>query len=306
MYMVNFKKSIIAFLALSAVLLSGCQSETHDASSYFESNEISSENSKIHENETSDESSSISFENSDFSSEDTESDISDDTSKEDIIFYAGREYPDDELVPDSWIKIDARKDGLTKIKETVQADTSSADPEKAIPALVEKNRLIFEMIWASGSDFYTIDWDSPYESPEFFGPLYPISFTEYSFDTQSLNELVNDTFVESAAFNILHRPLEIEENGGEPLFVEMDGQMYVNLMTLPIWGFDPFICRSYIEITEKTDSKCTLIWHYADYEKLNPPESGFEFFYYNKTYTAEYIDGKWKLDKMIYNYNESD
>lgn len=85
--------------------------------------------------------------------------------------------------------------------------------------------------------------------------------------------------------------------------------MYINTGSFPTAGFGgpgPFLARSYVEITEKTDNKCTFIWHYPDVEGLNLPEDGYEFHYYEKTYTAEYIDGSWKLNKIIMNFDWSD
>ena len=87
---------------------------------------------------------------------------------------------------------------------------------------------------------------------------------------------------------------------GEPCFVEENGRLYLNVYGTFSRDYKAFRARSYIEITEKSEDKCTFVWHFPDVEKLNvPEEKGFEFFYFDQTYTAEYKDGHWMLNEII-------
>lgn len=273
MYMVNIKKYLGVFLILASLLLSGCQK------------------SNSANNSTNTEST--------ISTEDTEGtdDISE-YSPAPFAFPADRVYGDDELVPKEWIPVDSCMEGRDKVKEILSSDTSG-DPESAIPALMDKNRLIFMLIYAHGdssSDYiYKYDWYSPYESPNFEKSIYPLTFTsEYFTDLQDIYKLVYDTYEKSVAEDLL------QGWNGEQLFVEENGQMYANINVFPNWSSNPFVARSYVEIKEKTDNKCTFIWHYPDIEMLNTPENGYEFFYFEKIYTAEYIDGAYKFNSIVF------
>lgn len=270
MYMANFKKRLGISLILAIVLLSGCQI-----------------NSNISQNESSTISSTQPTESTDEFSE---------YSQIPFAFPADRVYGDDQLVPDEWIPVDSCMEGWDKVKEILSSNTSG-DPESAIPALADKNRLVFLLIYVHGnSDYiYKWDWDSPYESPNFEKPIYPLTFTsEYFTNLQDIYKLVYDTYEKSVAESLL------QGRNGEQRFVEENGQMYANINAFPNWSSNAFVARSYVEIKEKTDNKCTFIWHYPDIEMLNPPENGYEFFYFEKIYTAEYIDGAYKFNSIVF------
>lgn len=294
MYMTNFKKYLGIFI-LSSVLLSGCQtnadspqSEGSDVST-AQSAESTYDSSTVSDDtgiESSDISSELSEESGDFPSEE-------EPPQQDFSFYAGRVYPDDELVPSEWIRVDNDAEVLEKVDEVLKADTSAKDPEIALPALMNKNVLCYDIFFGTRV-LYDINWDAPYNSADYEYPIYPIT-SEYFPDVQSVYDALYDTFEHSEADKHLYRD-------GEPLFTEVNGQVYIYNRRFPlVGGSSAFLARSYAEITEKTDNKCTFIWHYPDTEMLNEPESGYEFHYYEKTYTAEYIDGSWKLNKIVNN-----
>lgn len=214
-------------------------------------------------------------------------------------FYAGGVYPDDELVPSEWIHVDSIAEVMEKVDEIIKSDTSAKDPEIALPALMNKN-VVFNLMILSVSSLFDINWDAPYNSADFENPIYPFT-TEYFSDVQSIYDFAYQPY--ECSYVEEHFLFGTADNP-KKLFAEENGQMYINTASFPagLGGGPPaFITRSYVEITEKTDNKCTFIWHYPDVEELNPPKDGYEFFYFKKTYTAEYIDGSWKLNKMVIN-----
>lgn len=299
--MVNFKTRLGISVILAAMLLSGCQ--IRNESSQSESSGISSaqsdENSSVPVESSgissvlSEESTSDTAENSDFSSEKP--------SKLDFPFDADRVYPDDELVPSEWIRVDSRAEVMEKVDEIIKSDTSAKDPEIALPALMNKGVLFFLIFYGTRS-LLDINWDAPHNSADFEKPIYPFT-TEYFHDVQSIYDFAYQPYERS--FVEEHFLLGTVDSPKKP-FVEENGQMYINTSSFPTAGFGgpgPFLARSYVEITEKTDNKCTFIWHYPDVEGLNLPEDGYEFHYYEKTYTAKYIDGSWKLNKIIMNFD---
>lgn len=304
MYTVNFKKRPGILIILAAVLLSGCQ--TKNESSQGEIPDVSSVRPYVSstvpiENSTSsvqpEESSSVAssaqpIESSDFSLPE-EPPYSEPPER----FPADRVYPDDEVVPSEWIRVNTTAEVREKIDEVLRADTSAKDPENALPALMNKHVLCFDMF--NGSLLPT-NLDAPYNSSDFEKPIYPLT-SEYFSNLHSILDLVYDTYKSSIAEERLH-----SYYNGEPLFTEIKGQLYKNANVFPIWSSNPFAARTYVEITEKTENKCTFIWHFPDEETSyypedirTPPESGYEFFYHEKTYTAEYIDGSWKLDSIV-------
>ncbi len=279
MYMANFKKPLGISLILSIVLLSGCQI-----------------NSNISQNESSTIPSTQPTESTYDSSAASNNT---DTKDTDMLFAfpADRVYGDDRLVPDKWIPIDSCMEGRDKVKEILSSDTSG-NPESAIPALMDKNRLVFLLIYAHGNSDYIYKWDgdTPYKFPNFEKPIYPLTFTsEYFTDLQDIYKLVYDTYEKPVAERLL------QGQNGEQRFVEENGRMYANINAFPNWSSNAFAARSYVEIKEKSDNKCTFIWHYPDIEMLNPPENGYEFFYFEKIYTAEFIDGAYKLNSIVFN-----
>lgn len=310
MYMVNFNKRFGISVILAAMLLSGCQ--TKNESSQGESPDVSSVRPNISstvpvESSTSsvqpEESSFVPAESSVASSAQPEesfgSSFEDPPYSEppDPSYPADRVYPDDELVPSEWIRVNTTAEVREKIDEVLRSDTSAKDPESALPALMNKHVLCFDMFYGS---LLPANWDAPYNSSDFEKPIYPLT-SEYFSNLHSILDLVYDTYKSSIAEERLH-----SYYNGEPLFTEIKGQLYKNANVFPIWSSNPFAPRTYVEITEKTENKCTFIWHFPDEETSyypedirTPPESGYEFFYHEKTYTAEYIDGSWKLDSIV-------
>lgn len=289
----EIKKYFAASAVLAAVLLSGCQTnaESSDVSgtASVESPAVSSvppEESSSVSAESSAVSSALPTESSDpFSEEEPP------YSEPPSLFPADRIYPDDKLVPSGWLRVKTTSEVEEKIGEVISSDTSAKDPKSALPALMNKNVLCFEMFYGS---LLPVDWDAPYNSSDYKNPVYPLN-SEYFSNLQSVLEPVYDTYSSSAAEELLHG------SNGEPRLTEITGKVYINAMVSPIWSSDPFIARSYVEIKEKTDNKCTFIWHYPDVEMLNPPQNGYEFFYNEKNYTAEYIGGSWKLNGVVFN-----
>lgn len=301
MYTANIKKSTALLLALAIVLMNGCHINAD--SSQSENSVISSVQSTESTFDSSTVSDEFQTESSDISSEQSEG-SSDFSSEEEpptseFPFYAGRVYPDDELVPSEWICVESIADVMEKVDEIIKSDTSAKDPEIALPALMNKGVLFFLIFYGTRS-LLDINWDAPYNSADFEKPIYPFT-TEYFHDVQSIYDFAYQPYERS--FVEEHFLLGTVDSPKKP-FVEENGQMYINTGSFPTAGFGgpgPFLARSYVEITEKTDNKCTFIWHYPDVEELNPPKDGYEFFYFKKTYTAEYIDGSWKLNKMVIN-----
>ena len=291
--MINFKKYLGIFI-LASVLLSGCQNVDRSQS---ESSDVSTAQSTESTYDSSAVLDSSTIESSDISSEQSEESSGFSLEEEPPPFenpyYAGRVYPDDELVPSEWIRVDNDAEVMEKVDEIIKSDTSAKDPESALPALINKNVLIYGIFFGT-KGLFDINWDAPYNSADYEYPIYPIT-SEFFPDVQSINDLVYDTYEHSEADKHLYRD-------GEPLFTEVNGQVYIYNRRFPlVGGPSAFLARSYAEITEKTENKCTFIWHYPDTEMLNEPESGYEFHYYEKTYTAEYIDGSWKLNKIVNN-----
>lgn len=298
--MVNFKTRLGISVILAAMLLSGCQTGNESSSissaQSEESSSVTTESSGTSLGQ-SEESTSDTAENSDFSSEE-------EPPQSEFQFYAGRVYPDDELVPSEWIRVDSYEEVKEKIDEIVKSDTSAKDPEIALPALMNKGVLFF-LIFYRARSLFDINWDAPYNFADFEKPIYPFT-TEYFPDVQGIYDFAYQPYERS--FVEEHFLLGTVDSPKKP-FVEENGQMYINTSSFPTAGFGgagPFIARTYAEIIEKTDNKCTFIWHYPDVEGANLPEDGYEFYYYEKTYTAEYIDGSWKLSSIVTNLGGPD
>lgn len=215
-------------------------------------------------------------------------------------FSADRVYPDDERVPSDWLPVMSLAECNNNISEIINSDTSDKDRESSIAALVNKSALCYELFYGVSRDLFNIDWDSPYDHPDFENPVYPFT-SEYFSDIETVYELLYSTYERSVAERILYG----RSANKEPIYAEKDGRMYINGESVPIWSSNPFISRSYVKITEKTDDICTFIWRYPDIEYLNYPPAGFEFYYFEKTYTAEYTEGSWKLTKVVFNNAES-
>ena len=304
-----FKKNFCISLILAAVLLSGCQKK--DENSQSESYDVSSVQS---------EESSLTNEDGIGYDDSPQGDISNglwgwygdisrpqNDSTPEVVqpnydYSASRVYADDELVPSDWLRVDSRAEALTRVNDIITANTSGEDTESAVLALMNKNLLFYEIFYVGNGEVFTLDRETPYYYDDLEDPVYPVT-SEYFTDVQSIYDLAYDTYKTSVAEEFLFGTYDRPRR----LFAEENGIMYLNITALPIWwSIDPFIARSYLEITDKTDNKCTFIWHYPDIEMLNSPQNGYEYFYLKKTCTAEYIDGSWKLDRIIFNNELSD
>lgn len=295
MYTMNFKKRLGISVVLAAMLLSGCQKKTE--SSQGESSDVSSARSDVSSTVPT-ESSSVPAESSTVSSAKPE-ESSSAPAEEDPpygeppdLFPAGRVYPDDELVPSEWLRVASYAEGMAKINDILNSDASGKDLESALAVLMDRNMLVHGFFFG-GMELFEFDRDSPYDSPDFEKPIYPMT-SEYFYDVQSISDLVYGTYENSAAEKILHGWKS------EPLLTEVNGQMYINVAKFPNLSSPSFTAGSYVEITEKSENKCAFVWHFPDLEELNAPESGYEFHYFKKKYTAEYIDGAWKLTDLVF------
>lgn len=304
MYTVNFKTRLGISVILASMLLSGCkagnansQSESAGTSSARaeESSSVPAESSVASSTQPV-ESSAVPAESSVASpAQPVESGSLPEEdppySEPPDLFPAGRVYPDEELFPSEWLRVASRAESAEKIGEILRSDTSGKDPESAIAVLMDRN-ILFYSLFLNGLKLFEIE-NSPYNSPDFENPIYPIT-SEYFSDVQSIYDLAYDTYEHSAAEDLLYGL------NGEPRLTDKNGRMYINNTQFPNLSSPAFVAQSYIEITEKTKNKCTFIWHYPDVEMLNPPESGYEFCYFEKTYTAKYIDGSWKLSAVVF------
>lgn len=307
------QKRLGIFVILAALLLSGCQKKTE--SSQGESSDVSSAQSDVSSSVPAEssvtsstkptESSSVPAESSTVSSakpvESSSAPAEEDPpyGEPPDTFPADRIYPDDELVPSEWLRVASYAEGMAKINDILNSDASGKDLESALAVLMDRNMLVHGFFFG-GMKLFEFDRDSPYDSPDFEEPIYPMT-SEYFSDVQSISDLVYGTYERSAAEQILHG-----WRNGEPLLTEANGQMYINIAKFPNLSSPSFTAGSYVEITEKSDDKCTFIWHFPDLDEnnieegYNLPESGYEFFYFKKKYTAEYIDGAWKLTNLVF------
>lgn len=317
MYTMNLKKRLSISLILAAMLLSGCQKKTE--SSQGESSDVSSSapaESSVASSTKPTESSSVPAESSTVSSAKPEESSSVPTGSSVVssvqpaesigfslpeeppygeppeLFPADRVYPDDKLVPSDWLRVASYAEGMAKINDILNSDASGKDLESALAVLMDRNMLVHGFFFGR-MELFEFDWNSPYDSPDFEKPIYPMT-SEYFYDVQSISDLVYGTYEHSAAEKILHGWKS------EPLLTEVNGQMYINVAKFPNLSNPSFTAGSYVEITEKSENKCAFIWHFPDLEELNAPESGYEFHYFKKKYTAEYIDGAWKLTDIVF------
>lgn len=214
-------------------------------------------------------------------------------------FSVNRVYADDEVVPSNWLPVMSRAECLANIEEVMNIDTAGNFTESVLSDLMNKNILCFELFYGVSRELLNVE-ETPRKLPDFENPVYPFT-SEYFSDIETVYELLYSTYERSVAERILYG----RSANKEPIYAEKDGRMYINGESVPIWSSNPFISRSYVQITEKTDDICTFIWRYPDIEYLNYPPAGFEFYYFEKTYTAEYTEGSWKLTKVVFNNAES-
>lgn len=218
-----------------------------------------------------------------------------------------REFPDDKIVPAEWIPVYSFAEAAKNFDEIVSADVSNMDTADAIIALANKNVIFVDSFlshfWDADTDhpYYSENYTNPYasENPYYSDkPLYPILLSsEYYTDIQEIYDLGSETYINDALNNEMNGFYYDRGKLRKP-FMKENGISYVDFWVLPIWNFTPFRCRTYIEIVSETENKCSFIWHRPDWEMLNEPEEGYEFFYYSCDGEAVYENGSWKLSKV--------
>ncbi len=213
----------------------------------------------------------------------------------DTDFSSSRIYADDKLVPKEWLKVFSHAEALEHFEEIVNSDTSELDAQDAVLSLVNKNVLFFELFFVSSKGLFEIDWNSPYETEDLEKPVYPFK-SKFFPNIESIYNLAFNTYDYSVADEFLFGTPE----NPKTFFFEENGCTYINNSVFPIWSADAFISRTYIEITNISEENCTFVWHYPDLERLNEPVD-YQYFYYEKTYTADYKDGTLKLNDIIFN-----
>lgn len=208
-------------------------------------------------------------------------------------YFEVREFPDDKIVPSEWIPVYSFAEAAKNFDKVVSADVSNMNTADAIIALANKN-IIFVDSFVTYL-FWKADPNQVYQPESGGNPLYPIISLNYYTDMQEIYNLGAETYVEKA-FKEWYTP----KNPYAPAnpFIEENGVFYVDEIGLPLWNFAPFMYRTYIEIISETEDKCSFIWHRPDWEKLNEPKEGYEYFYYNCNCEAVYENGSWKLSKV--------
>lgn len=225
-------------------------------------------------------------------------------------FSVNRVYADDEVVPSNWLPVMSRAECMANIEEVMNIDTAGNFTEGVLSDLMNKNILCFGLFYGVSRDMFYIEWDDPYDYPDYKNPVYPIFPKQPGFlkgmqsesIIHTIYDLPFDTYENSVAAELLYGVSDLKD---ELRYLVKDGQLYINNHAFPNWSSDPFVARSYVEVIERSDNKRTFIWHYPDTEYLNHPQKGYEYYYYEKTYTAEYIEGSWKLTKVVFNNAES-
>ena len=207
-------------------------------------------------------------------------------------YFEVREFPDDKIVPSEWIPVYSFAEAAKNFDKVVSADVSNMNTADAIIALANKNIIFVDsfvsyLFWDADMDhpYYSENYKNPYYPDK---PIYPMSL-EYFTDIQEIYDLGAETYTEEK--------LKKWYTPTNPFMKENDA-FYVDVWGFPIWNFAPFMYRTYIEIISETEDKCSFIWHRPDWEKLNEPKEGYEYFYYNCNCEAVYENGSWKLSKV--------
>lgn len=200
-------------------------------------------------------------------------------------------YDDDNDVPENWLPIYTAAEALRHFDELADANASGGDVSDVVTSLVNRNVILFE---TRIGHTYDINWDEMYTLEGTETEFHPITLHYYP-DLDSIYQLAYNTYRSDVADKLLFG----KENTRQ-LFMEKNGQMYVNVNAMQIWSMDPFAARSYIEITEISDDQCKFIWYWVDREELNEPDK-YKYFYFDKEYTASFVNDAWVLDEIILN-----
>ncbi len=198
---------------------------------------------------------------------------------------------DDDVVPENWLPIYTAAEALRHFDELADVNASGGNVSDEVTLLVNRNVILFETLIGHT---YDINWDETYTPEGTETEFHPITL-RYFANLDSIYQLAYHTYRSDVADERLFG----EENTRQ-LFVEENGQIYVDVNAMTIWSMDPYAARSYIEITEISDDLCKFIWHYPDREGLNEPDK-YKYFYFDKEYTASFVNDAWVLDSFILN-----
>ncbi|MDE6579422.1 MAG: hypothetical protein K2K41_02700 [Ruminiclostridium sp.] len=210
-----------------------------------------------------------------------------------------------EPIPEEWIRIEDHQYALDHFDEIMNTSNSTGDIRDMISSLVHKNILYY---YTLVGETYRSDWENPigYGDDETF---ICAAESEHFPDVKSIYELASSIYDPSTnkacsydpSTNTLYWPWALPQTDKyRVFFTEIDGQMYVNKNCGIFRGGPyPFTGTSYIEITEQTEDICKLTWHYPDVERLIEPDKYVDYYYFEGHFTAEYIDGAWKLDSIL-------
>ncbi len=289
--MANIKTKIFMLGMAAAIMLCGCENSQSGLSDF---NTESSSTSAVYTSETKK------------NTEATEiikiTDITETTKPEEGVpseifdpstYFEVHEFPDDKVVPAEWIPVYSFAEAAKNFEEVVSSNVSNMNTADAIVALANKNIIFVDSF--TTYLFWKADPNQVYQPEGGGNPLYPIISLNYYNNIQEIYDLGAETYTESA-LKKWYTPRS-SYAAGNP-FIEENGVFYVDETGLPIWNFAPFMDRTYIEILNETEDRCSFIWHRPDWEKLNEPEEGYEFYYYSCDCEAVYENGSWKLSKV--------
>lgn len=299
MFMVNMKTKIYILGTAAAIILCGC--ENSESGLIEPDAEGSSSTSTVYVSETAE---TIKTAETEKTTEITEAakttEAIPNVTDYRNMYFEVHEFPDDKIVPAEWIPVYSFAETAKNFDEIVSSDVSNMDTADAIIALANKN-VIFVDSFAPHL-FWDADTDHPYYSENYKNPnypdkpIYPLSFrsSEYFTDIQEIYDLGSETYIEDA-LNEFYTP---KEGISRKCFMKENGVSYIDVWATPIWNFAPFMYRTYIEIVSETENKCSFIWYIPDWEMLNEPEEGYQYYYFNCNCEAVYENGSWKLSKV--------
>ncbi len=293
----NIKTKIYMLGMAAAIMLCGCENSENEPPDL---NTESSLTSTVYTSETVKNTEATGTTKTDETTDTTETakvteeipNVTDDINSE----FEIREFPDDKIVPSEWIPVYSFAEAAKNFDEIVSADVSNMNTTDAIIALANKNVIFVDtfsphLFWDAdkANPYYSENYKNPYYPDK---PIYPLSL-EYFTDIQEIYDLGAETYTENSIKDF-YAPKGIPRK----CFMKENGVSYIDVWSLPLWNFTPFMYRTYIEIISETEDKCSFIWHRPDWEKLNEPKEGYEYFYYNCNCEAVYENGSWKLSDV--------
>lgn len=195
-----------------------------------------------------------------------------------------------------WIPIGDWYYALSKFITITSADCSKGEISDIIRSLVEKNVLYYLTLEGQTVE---MDWDNPITYGDEEITLYPVQSVFFP-DIKSIYDFASSVYGDPAEEIYSYDPATSGfYSFGRLFFTEIDGKMYVNPNCYMKRGGVSFYQRTYIEITEQTEDKCSFTWHFTDW--MHDEERGqFRNYYCEKEYTAVYKDGAWRLTECIW------